>query len=224
MFGAEVDDGRPVAGDHVEVVGIGGAPQATTRVDLSRPAELVLGVGTDARGRKVRLGLGSVVLVWWVSPDGAIRYRPCTVTDVRGGAFPTWVLQPAGAASEGDRRSSPRVEMEVPVGLVTPVGMLLGETTDVGEGGLRALFAAAPTAGHGDVVLPFPEPGDTVVLAMVLGGSRVELRSLVRQAERVPDGRRLLRAAFEEVPDEVRLRLRSTTSQEIGRQLLSGRR
>jgi hypothetical protein len=223
VFGTDAEDGRPAAGDHVEVVGIGGAPQATTRVDLSRPAELVLGVGTDAHGRRVRLGLGSVVLVWWVSPDGAIRYRPYTVADVRGGGFPTWVLQPAGAASEGDRRSSPRVPMEVPVGLVTPVGMLLGETTDVSEGGVRALFTAAPTAGRGDVVLPFPEPGDAVVLAMVLGGSRVELPSRARQAKRLPDGRRLLRASFEEVPDEVRLRLRSTTSQEIGRRLVTGR-
>lgn len=223
MFGTDAEDGRPAAGDHVEVVGIGGAPQATTRVDLSRSAEVVLGVGTDAHGRRVRLGLGSVVLVWWVSPDGAIRYRPYTVADVRGGGFPTWVLQPAGAASEGDRRSSPRVPMEVPVGLVTPVGMLLGETTDVSEGGVRALFTAAPTAGRGDVVLPFPEPGDAVVLAMVLGGSRVELPSRARQAKRLPDGRRVLRASFEEVPDEVRLRLRSTTSQEIGRRLVTGR-
>ncbi|SCX45579.1 PilZ domain-containing protein [Klenkia marina] len=224
MFATESDDDRPSAGDRVEVVGIGGAPQATTTVDLSRPSELVLGVGVDARGRKVRLGLGSMVLVWWVSPGGAIRYRPHVVADVRGGGFPTWVLQPAGAASEGDRRASPRVAMAVPVGLVTPVGMLLGETTDVSEGGLRAMFGAAPTAGHGDVVLPFPEAGDTVVLALVLGGSRVELSSRARQAKRVPDGRRLLRASFEEVPDEVRLRLRSTTSQEIGRQLVTGRR
>lgn len=224
MFGVEADTDRPAGGDHVEVVGIGGAPHATTHVDVSRPSELVLGVGTDARGRKVRLGLRSAVLVWWVSPDGAIRYRPYTVADVRGGSFPTWVLQPAGAASEGDRRASPRVSMQVPVGLVTPVGMLLGETTDVSEGGLRALFTAAPTAGHGDVVLPFPELGDEVVLAMVLGGSRVELLSRARQAKRMPDGRRLLRASFEEVPDEVRLRLRSTTSQEIGRQLVGGRR
>jgi len=224
VFGSVPGLDRPSDDVQVEVVGLAGAPQATTRVDVSRPDELVLGVGTDARGRKVRLGLGSVVLVWWVSPDGAIRYRPYDVADVRGGGYPTWVLRPAGAASEGDRRASPRVSMAVPVGLLTPIGMLLGETTDVSEGGLRALFAAAPTAGHGVLVHRFPEQGDAVVLAMVLGGNRVELRSRVRQAKRMPDGRRLLRASFEEVPDEVRLRLRSTTSQEIGRQLTAGRR
>lgn len=224
MSEALLDLDRPAHGVQVEVVGVSGAPQASTRVDSSAAHELVLGIGTDTTGRRVRLGLRAEVLVWWAAPDGVTRYRPYEVADVRGGEYPTWVLRPAGPASEGDRRATPRVSMEVPVGLVTPIGMVLGETTDVSEGGLRAVFTAPPTAGFGDVVQPFPEPGDLVVLAVVLGGSRVELRSRVLQSDRLPDGRRLLRASFEEVPEEVRLKLRATTSQEIGRQLSSGRR
>lgn len=213
---------RPVIGMPVEVVGVQGSPQAVSRVENSLDHELVLAIGIDANGRRVRLGLGAEVLVWW-APDGITRYRPYEVADVRGGEFPTWLLRPAGPCSEGDRRSSPRVDLVVPVGLITPIGMVLGESTDMSEGGVRAIFTAAPTAGFGDVVQPFPEVGELALLAVVLGGSRVELRSRVLQTQRMPDGRRLLRAAFEEMPEEVRIRLRATTSQEIGRQLASGR-
>ncbi|MEI4270367.1 PilZ domain-containing protein [Klenkia sp. LSe6-5] len=217
------DHDRPPHGLQVEVIGVSGTPQATTTVEISVPHELVLAVGTGATGRRVRLGLGARVLVWWTGPDGVTRYRPYEVGDVRGGAFPTWVLRPCGVCSAGDRRATQRVTMEVPVGLVTPLGMVLGETTDISEGGVRAVFAAPPTVGFSDVVQPFPDPGDVVTLAVVLGGTRTELPSRVLQSERLPDGRRLLRASFEEVDVATRTRLRITTSQEIGRQLTGHR-
>ncbi|MCO7218828.1 PilZ domain-containing protein [Klenkia sp. PcliD-1-E] len=219
---------RPPVGDQVEVVAVtGGTPGAArvaTRVEDSSGAELVLAVGVDAAGRRVRLGLGAEVVVWWTVPDGTVRYRPHAVADVRGGSDPVWVLRPTDVASVGDRRATPRVEMEVPVGLLTPLGMVLGATTDISEGGLRALFAPAPTTGFGDATQPFAEVGELVTLALVLGGARTELRSRVLDVRRRPDGYRLLRARFEALPDDVRLQLRATTSQEIGRQVTAGRR
>ncbi|SDF96403.1 PilZ domain-containing protein [Klenkia brasiliensis] len=215
---------RPPIGDQVEVVAVQGPAHAVTRVEDSADEELVLAVGTDAEGRRVRLGLGVAVLVWWTMADGTVRYRPHAVADVRGGPHPVWVLHPTDAASVGDRRATPRVEMEVPVGLLTPLGMVLGATTDISEGGLRALFAAPPTTGFGDATQPFAEVGELVTLALVLGGARTELRSRVLDVRRRPDGCRLLRARFETLPEDVRLQLRATTSQEIGRQLTTGRR
>lgn len=219
---------RPGVGDQVEVVAVQGGTQhgvqAATRVEHSTDGELVLGVGVDADGRRVRLGLGAGVVVWWTRPDGSVRCRPYAVADVRGGPDPVWALHPTAPAAEGDRRATPRVEMEVPVGLLTPLGMVLGATTDISEGGLRALFAAAPTTGFGDATQPFAEVGELVTLALVLGGVRTELRSRVLDVRRRPDGCRLLRARFESLPEDVRLQLRATTSQEIGRQLTTGRR
>ncbi len=215
---------RPAIGDQVEVVAVQGPTHTVTRVEDSAPEQLVLAVGLDEAGRRVRLGLGADVLVWWTTDGGTLRYRPHAVADVRGGPDPVWVLRPTDAASDGDRRATPRVEMEVPVGLLTPLGMVLGATTDISEGGLRALFAPAPTTGFGDATQPFAEVGELVTLALVLGGTRTELRSRVLDVRRRPDGCRLLRARFESLPEAVRLQLRATTSQEIGRQLTTGRR
>ncbi len=191
---------RPGVGDRVEVVAVPGPTQAVTRVEDSTDAELVVGIGVDADGRRVRLGLGAGVVVWWTVPDGSVRCRPYAVADVRGGPAPVWALHPTAAASGGDRRATPRVEMEVPVGLLTPLGMVLGATTDISEGGLRALFAAPPTTGFGDATQPFAEIGELVTLALVLGGARTELRSRVLDVRRRSDGCRLVRARFEGIP------------------------
>ncbi|KQS73768.1 PilZ domain-containing protein [Modestobacter sp. Leaf380] len=208
---------RPESGGTVEVVVDGSTTLAHSTVESSLEQELVLEVGVDASGRRVRLSLGAEVSVWWSPTDVPVRCRPYQVADVRGGTVPTWRLRPLGPADDGDRRSSPRAPLHVPVGLAMPSGMLLGETADVSEGGLRAVFVAEPTVGFGDVVHPLPDAGERAMMAIVLDGTRVELRCRVVQRQRLADGRRTLRVAFEDLPDDVRARLRSATALEIGR-------
>ncbi|MCW2582382.1 MAG: hypothetical protein JWQ53_1172 [Klenkia sp.] len=206
---------RPVTGSSVEVAGEDGGTHARSTVDSSLEQEVVLQVGTDGQGRRVRLGLGARVWVWWSPEDTPVRCRPYELLDVRGGVVPTWRLRPTGPAVEGDRRVHPRAPVHVPVGLAMPSGMLLGETADLSEGGLRVVFVAEPTAGFGDVVHPLPDPGDRATMAIVLDGVRTELRCRVVHRQRLGDGRRSLRVAFEDLPDDVRVRLRSTTALEL---------
>ena len=208
---------RPPSGAVVDVVTEAGSTSARSVVDSSLEQELVLEVGCDTAGRRVRLGLGAAVTVWWSPQETPVRSRPYEVVDIRGGVIPTWRLRPAGPAGDGERRSSPRALLHVPVGLSMPSGLLLGETADLGEGGLRAIFAAEPTAGFGDVVHPLPDTGERAVLAIALDSHRVELRCRVVHRSRLPDGRRSLRVAFEDLPDDVRSRLRTATALELAR-------
>lgn len=208
---------RPESSTTVEVVAAGSTTHARSLVESSLEQELVLEVGTDPTGRRVRLALGAVVSVWWTPEDTPVRCRSYEVVDIRGGGVPTWRLRPLGPPTDGDRRSSPRAPLHVPVGLAMPSGMLLGETADLSEGGLRAVFVAEPTAGFGDVPHPLPDAGERATMVVVLDGSRVELRCRVVQRQRLGDGRRSLRVAFEDVPEDVRARLRATTALELAR-------
>lgn len=208
---------RPERGSTVEVVAAGSSTHARSPVQSSLEQELVLEVGTDPAGRRVRLALGSVVSVWWTPEDTPVRCRGYEVVDIRGGVVPTWRLRPLGPPTDGDRRAAPRAPLHVPVGLAMPSGMLLGETADLGEGGLRAIFTAEPTSGYGDVTHPLPEIGERATLAVALDGGRIELRCRVVARHRLADGRRTLRVAFEDVPDDVRSRLRAATALELAR-------
>ncbi len=208
---------RPVTDSSVEVVGADASTNVVSQVLSSLEQELVVEVGTDGQGRRVRLGLSARVSVWWSPSDTPVRCRPYELVDVRGGIVPTWRLRPTGPAVEGDRRVSPRAPLHVPVGLARPSGMLLGETADVSEGGLRAVFVAEPTAGFGDVVHPLPDAGEVATMAIVLDGSRVQLRCRVVERQRLADGRRTLRVAFEDLPDDLRSRLRAATALELAR-------
>ncbi len=207
---------RPVSGTVVDVVtAVGGSARSV--VDSSLEQELVLEVGCDATGRRVRLALGARVTVWWSPEDSPVRSRPYEVVDIRGGGIPTWRLRPTGPAGDGERRSVPRAPLHVPVGVLMPSGLMMGQTADVGEGGLRAIFAAEPTAGFGDVVHPLPDVGERAVLAIAFDGTRVELRCRVVHRSRLSDGRRSLRVAFEDLADDVRSRLRTATALELAR-------
>ncbi len=208
---------RPVSGTPVDVVTEVGRVSARTVVGSSLEQELVLEVGSDTAGRRVRLGLGAPVTVYWSLEEGPVRSRPYEVVDIRGGGVPTWRLRPAGPAGEGERRTSPRAPIHLPVGLSMPSGLLLGHTADLSEGGLRAIFPVEPTSGFGDVVHPLPEAGERAVLTVVLDGNRVELRCRVVHRSRLPDGRRSLRVAFEDLDRPVRSALRIATALELGR-------
>jgi hypothetical protein len=208
---------RPESGSTVEVVTGGSTAPAHSQVESSLEQELVLEVGVDASGRRVRLSLGAEVSVWWSPVEVPVRCRPYQIVDVRGGTVPTWRLRPVGPAVDGDRRATPRAPLHVPVGLAMPSGLLLGETADLSEGGLRVIFPAEPTAGFGDVAHPLPDTGERAVLAIALDGNRVELRCRVVHRSRLADGRRQLRVAFEDLSDEVRSRLRTTTALELAR-------
>lgn len=211
----------PASGTTVEVVA-GGEAHAESRVDSSLEQELVLEVGTDQTGRRIRLALGAQVSVWWTPPDTPVRCRGYEVVDVRGGRTPTWRLRPTSEATDGDRRATPRVRVHVPVGIAMPSGMLVGETADVSEGGLRAIFVAEPTAGFGDVAHPLPDVGERASVAVVLDGTRVQLRCRVVHRQRLADGRRSLRVAFEELPENVRIRLRTIVALEMARRATRG--
>jgi hypothetical protein len=208
---------RPASGTVVDVVTGVGSTSARSLVDSSLEQELVLEVGCDATGRRVRLALGAQVTVWWSPDETPVRSRPYEVVDIRGGGIPTWRLRPTGPAGDGERRGSPRAPIHVPVGVAMPSGMMLGETADVSEGGLRAIFAAEPTAGFGDVAHPLPDVGDRADIAVALDGKRIELRCRVVHRSRLADGRRSLRLAFEDVDDELRSRLRATVALELAR-------
>ncbi len=206
---------RPPAGAAVEVVVGSGGQQAHSRVADSQDQELVLEVATDQAGRRIRLPLGIEVSVWWTPPDAPLRFRRYQVLDVRGGSVPTWRLRPLGDPADGDRRGAPRAPLHVPVGLALPSGMLLGETLDVSESGLRAVFAAAPTAGFGEIPFVLPDVGERATMALLLADTRVEVGCRVVHRERLPDGRRTFRVAFEELPTEVRARVRTATALEL---------
>lgn len=208
---------RPASGSQVDVVTDAGGVSARSLVDSSLEQELVLEVGSDTTGRRVRLALGARVTVWWSPEETPVRSRPYEVVDIRGGGIPTWRLRPTGPAVDGERRTHPRAPLHVPVGLAMPSGMMLGESADVGEGGMRVIFVAEPTAGFGDVVHPLPDAGERATMAIVLDGNRVELRCRVVHRSRLADGRRQLRVAFEDLTDEVRSRLRAATALELAR-------
>lgn len=213
---------HPATGASVEVAAGSGGRLARSRVATSQEHELVLEVSTDETGRRVRLPLGAEVSVWWTPPDAPVRFRRYQVADVRGGSVPTWRLTPRGNSADGDRRGAPRAPLHVPVGLSLPSGMLLGETVDVSESGLHAVFVPAPTAGYGDVVHVLPEVGEPATLALLLAGTRVELGCVVVARERLTDGRRVFRVSFQELPDDVRARVRTATALELGHRATRG--
>lgn len=171
----------------------------------SSETELTAAVARTRDGRRVRLGLGSELVVSW-SDLGEVRSRRYRVADVVGGGDPLWRLRPLAPAEAGNRRLAPRADLVVPVGVHGPDGLVVGTSIDLSVSGARLAFAAE---GPESAARRLPADGEVARLVLVLADTRVEVDAEIVRTSSQAGGARELRAAFTGLDDATRTVLRS---------------
>ena len=208
---------RPVAGTPVDVVTEVGRVSARTVVGSRLEQELVLDVGSDAAGRRVRLGLGATVTVYWSLEE--VRSEPA----LRGRRRPERRCADLAAAPRGTGRRrgpahlAPR-PLDLPVGLSMPSGSLLRPDRRRQRGRPPGDLPGRATSGFGDVVHPLPEAGGAGGLTVVL--RRPPGRAALPGGAPQPAARRRAGrcgSAFVDLDRTVRSALRTATALELGR-------
>lgn len=141
--------------------------------------ELVVTVGQDRSGRRVRVPVGAQLeLVWQV---GRVpRARTAELLAVELGEDPTWRLAFRGPARDGQRRGAVRAPLALPAELSAGDQVLRGMSLDLSETGLR---------GRWPVSTDWPATGDTLSATVELAiGRWVTGTAAVRRAFRSGDG------------------------------------
>ncbi|MGY1708963.1 flagellar brake protein [Geodermatophilus sp. SYSU D00758] len=160
---------HPETKDAVDVRVPGHEEPLISFVEEADADSLRLTVGVDRSGRRVRLDVGQDVELVWKGPEG-LRAIPAEIGSVVPSDPPCWRLRPVGPATRAQRREAVRAPLRLPVQVVLEGGSLTGETVDVSEGGLLAVFRmreGAPPRPHGgdplQVTLTLDDPVGTPV-------------------------------------------------------------
>lgn len=128
--------------------------------DAPDGGDLVVTVGQDRTGLRVRVPVGEQVELVWQGPTGP-RALTVEVAAVELGDDPVWRLRPLGEAVSAQRRQAVRTPIGVPVTLHSGDASWDGVTVDLSEAGLRGRWRVPLGAG--------PElPGDIVRVAVQL--------------------------------------------------------
>jgi PilZ domain-containing protein len=140
---------------------------------------------------------GELVDVHWVGLDGH-RSAPAEVTDVEHGDVDRWRMTQTGPAEHSQRRDAVRGRLVVPVTADIADERLTGETADLSEGGVRAVFGKLD---------PAPEEGSHLALQIMLedgpvlaGGRVVRLHTWGKRST--------LSIAFQQIEERDRDRIR----------------
>ena len=139
----------------------------TSVVEEADDAELVVAVGQDGSGTRVRLDVGEKLQLVWRGPH-TLHEIPVELLGVRAGAEPSWRLRVLGPATTVQRRDAVRAPMRLQVVADRGGEPQPGWTVDLSEGGLRCLFTTVPE----DPELPGGRSavGDRLQLAVDLDG------------------------------------------------------
>ncbi|KQS58780.1 hypothetical protein ASG36_12310 [Geodermatophilus sp. Leaf369] len=180
-----------------------------TEVRLSTEVELTAAVARTRDGRRVRLALGTELLLSW-SADGGVRARRYRVADVLGGGDPRWSLRPLAPAETGNRRLAPRADIAVPMAVQGPDGLVVGTTVDLSVSGARIAFPE-PTLRR-----RLPSAGDPARLVLVVDDVRLELDADVVDLAARPGGLRELRVAYLGLDQPTVEALRTTVERLLG--------
>ncbi|MCW2701796.1 MAG: putative Type pilus assembly PilZ [Blastococcus sp.] len=122
-----------------EITLTGRGISVTGRVEMVQNDTIVVRPSVGDFFEQVVVRVGDVVEVFWKFQDDQ-RALPAQVTAVEQGAVVRWRLNATGPAEHSQRRKAVRGRVVVPVEAGYGAVDLKGETADLSEAGMRALF------------------------------------------------------------------------------------
>jgi len=148
--------------------------------------------------------VGDRVEVFWKS-GGDTRAVPAEVVSVEQGAAPRWRLRTTGPAQVGQRRQAVRGRITLPVDLSYGTTVLMAESIDVSEAGLRVALDGLGVP---------PEQGDTLDVVLHLEEAPLAGRAEVMRFQ-ARGARWLLSIRFVDLPEREGDRLRRRVFQAL---------
>lgn len=147
--------------------------------DTPADGQLLVTVGQDRTGRRVRVPVGAQLELVWPGPAGPLA-GDVELLEVLLGEEPSWRLRPVGPPRTGQRRSAVRAPLGIPVELSDGEQTVSGTSLDVSETGLL---------GRWPVTTGWPASGDVLTVTVQLEpGATVAGQAEVRRALRGGDG------------------------------------
>jgi len=111
--------------------------------------EMIVTVGQDGSGRRVRLDIGERLdLAWRGNEPGLLLGMPTELLEVTktDDEEPAWRLRPLAPPSRLQRRDAVRAALSLPVVVRAGSAEASGRTVDVSEAGLRCAFPVSMSA------------------------------------------------------------------------------
>jgi c-di-GMP-binding flagellar brake protein YcgR len=159
----------PVEQSEAEVTLTGRGISVTARVEAAHAESISVRPSAGDYVDQVVVEVGNAVEVFWKHEDDQ-RALPAEVTDVVQGAVIRWRMRPTGPAEHSQRRKAVRGRVVVPVEAEYGSVELRGESLDLSEAGIRAMFQ-----GFGAP----PEAGSTLDLHITLEDGPIRTRAEV---------------------------------------------
>jgi hypothetical protein len=187
----------------VDLVGIEDGRVATSIIEEISGDAIVLAVPQDRERRSVRPEPGTRLELVWKDPDGLLALP---VQVVAGEAAAELRVRRTGSPTAGQRRSTVRAPLLLPVQLTRGQDEASGLTVDISEGGLRCVLdtaGPAPASTDGPAAPPTREMavGDRIAVVVALDtGVMQGCGEVVRRHSR-DDGRSELSLRFVELPE-----------------------
>jgi c-di-GMP-binding flagellar brake protein YcgR len=140
---------HPEEETEAEITLTGRGVSVTARVEMVQNDTIVVRPSAGDFYQQVVVKVGDVVEVFWKHDEGQ-RALPAEITAVEQGAVIRWRMNATGPAEHSQRRKAVRGRVVVPVEAGYGAVELKGETADLSEAGMRAMFegfGAPPEAG-----------------------------------------------------------------------------
>jgi c-di-GMP-binding flagellar brake protein YcgR len=130
---------HPEEQTEAEITLTGRGISVTARVEMVQNDTIVVRPSVGDFFEQVVVKVGDVVEVFWKHEDGQ-RALPAQITAVEQGAVIRWRMNATGPAEHSQRRKAVRGRVVVPVVAGYGAVDLKGETADLSEAGMRAMF------------------------------------------------------------------------------------
>lgn len=170
--------------------------------------ELIVTVGQDASGRRVRLDVGERMQLVWRGAE-VMQEMPVVLlaTEQTDDGVAAWRLRPVGTPSRLQRRDAVRASLELPLVLEADPVRVSGTTVDLSEGGLRCrLQLSSAGAGH---LAQVAAAGEVLQASIDLGAQHVSAQARFVRDHHGSGGVADFSLGFVDLPDKVADQIRA---------------